>query len=152
MLFEALISLSDDVLQGKPDGYSREELALLRNRIYLSWVLWVVAFGCISIELSGFFETEFLLILCALLLMLVSRVLRSIKRPPIRPWHIRRHFYTLTYFLPTAAAFAILLDHQPPIPLFMWSFLAISYGVLFHVQLRDDLGILRVIRTVLSRS
>lgn len=128
------------------------ELHLLRNRIWMSWSLWLLAVGALTAVMSGvLLDWSLSIFTGAFIAFQLTRIIRSYRRPTWGMWHVRKHFYKLSYLLPwiIVPIFTSAGDHSSDV--IGWVAYLFSLSFLYHIQVKDDLKILRAIPSIIQR-
>ncbi|MEN3940122.1 hypothetical protein WJU23_02430 [Prosthecobacter sp. SYSU 5D2] len=140
--------ITESWMLGRDSSITEEELLLLRNRLWISWGIWLLASLAISAALAG--VTGFYLVVGAFFAFQLTRLMRAYRRPKLRHWHIRKHLYNLTYFLPPIIAGIGLGQDGAPVSSGNWLAFFSTLYFLFWIQMKDDLKILKAIPQVLQ--
>ncbi|HCN78079.1 MAG TPA: hypothetical protein DIT13_12905 [Verrucomicrobiales bacterium] len=122
------------------------ELLLLRNRIWISWLLWAASIISMIVVLAGFQDSwKYEVVIVGFFVFQTTRLLRSYRRPKIGKWELRRHWYGLTYLLVPMTGLIVLAYWDSPLPLGGWVAFGMPVYLLHQVQIKDDIKILAVI-------
>lgn len=146
MIDEITDEFTEGWMLGAGSSITEEELLLLRNRIWVSWGIWLITLIAISAVLAGYIsDLAWSILIAAFFSYQLTRLIRIYRRPKLRNWHVRRHLYRLTYLLPVIVAGLGLAKDDAPVSAISWmAFVATSY-FLYLVQIKDDLKILKAI-------
>lgn len=151
LLDAATDELSDAAMLGNASRMNEEEWLLVRNRILISWLLWIVCISAMIAVLAGWsYLPNYEIMVASFIVFQVTRFLRACRRPKIGRWELRRHWYTFTYKLVPLTGILVMLWWDAPVPLGGWVGFGMPLYLLYQVQIKDDIKILKAIPRIIK--